>query len=78
MEKEIIILSVTVQQSSVFLADEQRLNVAITRARRHLIIVSQLDKLPSLSPAFEKLKSLAQDLEGGICSNIACFIPEPL
>ena len=42
MEKEIIVLSVTVNQPGSFLSDQQRLNVAITRAKRHSIIVGNL------------------------------------
>ena len=38
MEKEVIILSVTLSRGGAFASDQQRLNVALTRARRHLIL----------------------------------------
>ena len=39
MEKAAIVLSLTVARAGAFAADAQRLNVALTRARHHLIIV---------------------------------------
>ena len=78
MEKEIIVLSVTVNQPGSFLSDQQRLNVAITRAKRHLIIAGDLNSLPNISPAFQLLMTEAAKLSGGICNSLASFIPAPL
>lgn len=39
MEKAAIVLSLTVSRAGAFAADAQRLNVALTRARHHLLIV---------------------------------------
>ena len=78
MEKDVIILSVTVSQAGSFLSDEQRLNVALTRAKRHLIVVSNLNCLHSISPAFELVMEKAKKLRGGICSSLAMFIPQAL
>jgi superfamily I DNA and/or RNA helicase len=44
-EKEIIILSCVRTESLGFIESEKRLNVALTRARRHLILVCKLDTL---------------------------------
>ena len=39
MEKDVIILSTAVTRQTAFAADVQRLNVAITRARHHLLLI---------------------------------------
>lgn len=39
MEKAAVVLSLTVARAGAFAANPQRLNVALTRARNHLIIV---------------------------------------
>eukprot|EP01080_Neovahlkampfia_damariscottae_P004972 gene4972-8566_t len=44
-EKEIIILSCVRTESLGFIESEKRLNVALTRARRHLIVVCKMDML---------------------------------
>lgn len=78
MEKEVIILSVTVQQPGSFLSDEQRLNVALTRAKHHLIVVGDLSCFAALSPAFQLMMDKAKRLPGGICTSLGMFIPGPL
>lgn len=40
LEKPVIILSTAVTRPGSFVGDAQRLNVALTRARHHLILVS--------------------------------------
>ena len=78
MEKEVIILSVTVSRPGRFASDAQRLNVALTRARRHLIIVGDLTILPQLAPAFALLMDQANRTPGGVCRNVAIFLPQEL
>ncbi len=53
-EKDIIILTTVVTGSSnaFFAGDSQRLNVALTRARRHLVVVGCADALQAAGPAF--------------------------
>ncbi len=41
MEKAVIILSTAVTRAGAFASDARRLNVALTRAKRHLIIVGE-------------------------------------
>lgn len=78
MEKEVIILSITVSRPGPFASDSQRLNVALTRARRHLIIVGDLSVTEQLAPAFALLIDRAGHLPGGICRQAALFVPQKL
>lgn len=78
MEKEVIILSVTVSRPGPFASDSQRLNVALTRARRHLVIVGDLSVTEQLAPAFALLVDRASKLPGGICRQATLFIPQQL
>lgn len=67
-EKEIIILSCVRSQSLEFIESEKRLNVAISRAKRHLIIVCNqfyLEKGKFYNYIFEK----AKNLKNGILHN---------
>lgn len=76
MEKEVIILSITVTRPGPFASDAQRLNVALTRARRHLIIAGDLDVTSQLAPAFALIIDRARRMPGGICGNVAAFVPQ--
>lgn len=71
-------LSPAVTRPAAFSGDAQRLNVALTRARRHLVIVADLRALPSLSKALELLLQRAAGLPGGICDSLAAFLPRRL
>ena len=52
-EKDIIILTTVVTGSkAAFAGDAQRLNVALTRARRHLVVIGFADALQAAGPAF--------------------------
>ena len=48
-------LSTCATQPSAFVGDAQRLNVALTRARRHLILVGSAVGLGRAAPAFQRL-----------------------
>ena len=65
-EKEIIILTTTVTRagSATFAADCQRLNVALTRARRHLIVVGCAPALQAAAPAFAEILSACRRTPG--------------
>lgn len=39
MEKDVIVLTTAITRPTAFAADGQRLNVALTRARHHLLLV---------------------------------------
>lgn len=39
MEKDVIILTTAITKPTAFAADSQRLNVALTRARHHLMLI---------------------------------------
>lgn len=56
-EKDVIILSTTVTRASSasFASDCQRLNVALTRARRHLIVIGCAAALEPSAPAFAEI-----------------------
>ena len=52
-EKDIIILTTVITgHNALFASDAQRLNVALTRARRHLVVVGCADALQAAGPAF--------------------------
>ena len=55
MEKDVIILSMSIDTAGSFASDAQRLNVALTRARYHLIVVGDRPFLSSLSPCMKSL-----------------------
>lgn len=76
MEKDVIVLAITVTRPGPFASDNHRLNVALTRARRHLVVVGDLHVTAHLAPAFALLVDQAARLPGGTCSNVAAFVPQ--
>lgn len=60
MEKDIIILSCCITQPGSFCSDAHRLNVALTRAKSHLVVVGSLRILQKTSWVFDKLIEKAQ------------------
>lgn len=78
MEKEVVVLSIAVSRPGGFATDAQRLNVALTRAKRHLIVVGDLAILPHLGPAFKSLLDRAAQLPGGVCSVVETFAPHAI
>ena len=57
MEKDIILLATTITHVGNFATDAQRVNVALTRARHHLLVLGCSQVLRSSSPAFAMLLS---------------------
>lgn len=55
MEKDIIILATTITHNGAFASDVQRVNVALTRARHHLLVLGCSSVLRSCSAAFRLL-----------------------
>lgn len=67
MEKDIILLATTITHAGAFATDAQRVNVALTRARHHLIVLGCSQVLRTSSPAFRLLLSSCQMLPAGAC-----------
>ena len=55
MEKDIIILATTITHGGAFASDVQRVNVALTRARHHLVLLGCSAVLRNCSAAFRLL-----------------------
>ncbi len=55
MEKDIILLATTITHAGNFATDAQRVNVAFTRAKHHLVVLGSSPVLRSCSPAFRLL-----------------------
>lgn len=74
MEKDIIILATTITHGGAFVSDVQRLNVAFTRARHHLLVVGCSSVLRSCSPAFRLLLSSCPHMPaaGGLPISSTC------
>ncbi|KAK9809918.1 hypothetical protein WJX72_001732 [[Myrmecia] bisecta] len=65
MEKEVIVLSTTITRASgAFAADVHRLNVALTRARSHLIVVGSAPAVQGTAPAFAQILTRCRKLPG--------------
>ena len=65
MEKAVIILSTAVTRAGSFVSDARRLNVALTRAKRHLVIVGEFQtpsRLPVSSVPSPYIESLARSM----------------
>lgn len=67
MEKDIILLATTITHAGAFATDAQRVNVALTRARHHLIVLGCSQVLRTSSSAFRLLLSSCQILPAGAC-----------
>lgn len=67
MEKDIILLATTITHAGAFATDAQRVNVALTRARHHLIVLGCSQVLRTSSSAFRLLLSSCQMLPAGAC-----------
>lgn len=67
MEKDIILLATTITHAGAFATDAQRVNVALTRARHHLIVLGCSQVLRTSSSAFRLLLSSCQVLPAGAC-----------
>lgn len=59
-EKEVVILATTISRPGPFVGDAQRLNVALTRARRHLLVVGAPAALRQTSPVFDAIMRRCQ------------------
>ncbi|GLI60456.1 hypothetical protein VaNZ11_002613, partial [Volvox africanus] len=60
-EKEIIFLATTVSRAADFAADAKRLNVALTRGRRHLLVVGAPSALSQTSAVFKEIIRTCQE-----------------
>lgn len=67
-EKDMVILATTCHTRSDFCSDTLRLNVALTRARHHMLVLGCLDQLVLSSPAFKCIRELSQGPSGKFCS----------
>lgn len=65
MEKNIILLATTITHAGNFATDAQRVNVAFTRAKHHLVVFGCSHVLRSCSPAFRMLLAGCQMLPAG-------------
>lgn len=65
MEKNIILLATTITHAGNFATDAQRVNVAFTRAKNHLVVFGCSHVLRSCSPAFRMLLAGCQMLPAG-------------
>jgi superfamily I DNA and/or RNA helicase len=59
-EKDCIILTACRTHGVGFLADERRLNVALSRARRLLVVISHADAISKMPGAFQRLREIAR------------------
>lgn len=64
-EKEVIIVSTVRSTSSSFLEDPRRVNVALTRAKRHLIILA-CDGMANGSKLWRQIQVLSSDANPGV------------
>ncbi|GLC60082.1 hypothetical protein PLESTB_001571200 [Pleodorina starrii] len=60
-EKEVVFLATTVSRAADFAADAKRLNVALTRGRRHLLVVGAPAALSQTSAVFQGIIRTCQD-----------------
>lgn len=65
MEKDIILLATTITHAGNFATDAQRVNVAFTRAKHHLVVLGSSPVLRSCSPAFRLLLAGCQMMPAG-------------
>lgn len=65
MEKDIILLATTISHAGAFATDVQRVNVALTRAKHHLVVLGCSHVLCTSSAAFRMLLSNCQMLPAG-------------
>ena len=59
-ERDIIILATTATRPSPFVGDPLRLNVALTRARRHLLVFGSIGALQETSPVFNEMAGMCR------------------
>ena len=75
MEKDVILLATTITHAGAFATDVQRVNVALTRARHHLVVLGSSQVLCSSSSAFRLLLSSCQMLPAGACLVLPGSLP---
>lgn len=76
MEKDIILLATTITHAGNFATDAQRVNVAFTRAKHHLVVLGSSPVLRSCSPAFRLLLAGCQMLPAGAALTARSTPPE--
>jgi superfamily I DNA and/or RNA helicase len=67
-EKDIIIVSTTRSTKSIFLEDPRRINVALTRAKKHMFIVA-CETMTESSLLWRKIKQLCLSSQPGVVSS---------
>lgn len=66
MEKDVIILSTVITRNNAsFASDAQRLNVALTRARHHLLLAGHAGAVQQCSPALAAIITVCRKTPGG-------------
>ena len=76
MEKDIILLATTIMHAGNFATDAQRVNVAFTRAKHHLLVLGSSPVLRSCSPAFRLLLAGCQMLPAGASLTVRSTPPK--
>lgn len=78
LEKDVIILSTTVMQPGDFASDAQRLNVALTRAKHHLIVVGYGPAISTMPGALQALYLTCKDTANSYHSGMGLCLPADL
>lgn len=76
MENDIILLATTITHAGNFATDAQRVNVAFTRAKHHLVVLGSSPVLRSCSPAFRLLLAGCQMMPAGVSLTLQSTPPK--
>ena len=76
LEKDVIVLSTAVTRASAFASDARRLNVALTRARHHLLVVGHSGTLQHCNPALAATVAACRASPGGFHPSGRLLVPQ--